>query len=122
MPDPKLNQLGRYFWMVIAGVLTVLFFIYSYNEGRLSLPFLMPLVSVAVWETIRRFTGREVYYYPKSLMEYVGENAMFFGLYIAAHLLLKDTYAELQTTYLFVVVAIVIFDTYAILRVYKLSQ
>lgn len=122
MIDPKLNTIGRYFWMLIAGVFTVIFFIYSYNEGRLTLPFLMPLVALAVWETIKRFTGREVYYYPKNLVEYVVENALFFGLYIVAHLFLKGRYAELQAVYIVALIGILAFDTYAILKVHKTSQ
>lgn len=120
--DVKLNQLGRYFWMVITLILTVLLFVYSYSENRLDFSFLIPLIGIVSWEIVKRYGGREVYYYPKDLLNYVVENATIFGIYVAVHLLLKDKYSTLQAVYVVVMAAVIIFNTYAILKIHRAAN
>jgi hypothetical protein len=73
-------------------------------------------------EYVRRTTGRPVRYYPTSLLWYVAENGGFFTFFIFIRFVLKDSYIALQATYVVLMLAVVIFDTYAILRLSRTSK
>lgn len=126
MYDEKLNRVGRYFWIIIAGIFAVLFYIYSFNEHGSYVSAIMasfyPVIPVVVWLISKRYFGKDVRFYPKSVIEYIVENSIFFLFYIAIRLYVKDAYTTLQAVYVICLIAIVVFETFALSKVLKTAK